>query len=234
MDGGIAGTGPASLQDSLPRSDVAGGSKHGPQYHAAASDLTEDEIAGSLLNLTNPEIGRLLDRLEQARLALDPEALDALFRTAVKAADSNDLPSAMAAISKLVGLDPERGAQLVRESVHFAPIRTEVNEHLQHLLMNAQTGAERTISAASRVIDGSSPAETAAQMLALAQRFVDTGQHLNFVRAQELAEAVLAGYPGTRPSKAPEQRTRLFTILGWASVAFLILVAFVLLVMNRA
>lgn len=233
MDGGIAGTGPASLQDSLPRSDVAAGSKHAAQYHAAAADLTEDEIAGSLLNLTNPEIGRLLDRLEQARLALDPAALDALFRTALAAAKANDMPSAMAAIARLVKLDPERGAQLVRESVSFAPARTEVNELVQQLSMNAKMEAERTLAAASRVIEGSSPADMGAQMLALAQRFVDTGQHINFVRAQELAQAVLSGDPRLRGTRAEPRRPRILTILGWASIGFLVLVAFVLL-MNRA
>lgn len=233
MDGGIAGTGPANLQDSLPRSDVAAGSKHAAQYHAAAADLTEDEIAGSLLNLTNPEIGRLLDRLEQARLALDPAALDALFRTALAAAKANDMPSAMAAIARLVKLDPERGAQLVRESVSFAPARTEVNELVQQLSMNAKMEAERTLAAASRVIEGSSPADMGAQMLALAQRFVDTGQHINFVRAQELAQAVLSGDPRLRGTRAEPRRPRILTILGWASVGFLVLVAFVLL-MNRA
>jgi len=234
MDGGIAGTGPASLQDSLPRSDVAAGSKQAAQYHATAADLTEDEIAGSLLNLTNPEIGRLLDRLEQARLTLDPAILDALFRTAVTAASSNDMPSAMAAIAQLVKRDPERGAQLVRESVFFAPVRTEVNELLHQLSMNAKTEAEHTLAAASQAIEGSSPPDTPAQMLALAQRFFDTGQHINFVRAQELAQAVLAGDPRLRGDMAERRAPRIFTILGWASVGFLVLVAFVLLVMNRA
>ena len=232
MEGGISGTGPASLQDSLPRSDVAAGSKHGAHYHATA-DLAEDEIAGSLLNLTNPEIGRLLDRLEQARLALDPGDLEALFRTAASAASAHDLPAATAAITQLVKLDPERGAQLVRDSVHFTPFRTEVNELLQVLSINAKTEAERTLAAASSAIEGTSPRETPAQMLILAQRFLDTGQHLNFVRAQELAQAVLAGYPDNRVARSSSQRQRLFTILGWSSLGFLVLVAFVLLVMNR-
>jgi hypothetical protein len=144
------------------------------------------------------------------------------------------MASAMAAIAQLVKLDPERGGQIVRESVFFAPARTEVNELLQQLSMNAKTEAERTLAAASRAIEGSSPADTAAQMLALAQRFFDTEQHINFVRAQELAQAVLAGNPRLRGPMAERRRPRIFTILGWASVGFLILVAFVLLVMNRA
>ena len=232
MDGGIAGTGPASLQDSLPRSDVGAGSKHGAHYHAAP-DLTEDEIAGSLASLADPEIGRLLDRLEQARLALDPEALETLFRVAAAATSLRDMPSALAAITQMVKLDPERGAQLVRESVQFAPVLTEVNELLQLLSMNAKTEAERALAAAWRAIEGRSPAETSAQMRVLAQRFVDPGQHLNFVRAEELAQAVLAGYPSNRAAKATGQRQRIFTILGWSLLGFLILVAFVLLVMNR-
>lgn len=243
MDGGIASTGPANLQDSLPRPGVEAGAKASALYHAAVVSLVEDEIAGSLLDLAKPGVGRVLDHLEHARSTLDQARLDVLLQTAIDASSSGDKSRALTAVSELVRLHPERGAQMVRESAALAPVRVEVTDLMQRLESGAKTEAERVLRAASLAIDSAgargAPAASYQQMLELAQRFFDTGQHLNFVRAAELGQTILAFYPATSiPAGATGQRARRATavtrkssprrisvaaVLGWGSLAIFVI-----------
>lgn len=239
MDGGIAGTGRTDLQNSLPRPEVPANSRNAAvATHFAAADLVEDEIAGSLLNLANPEIGRLLNQMEQARLALDPAVLDALLRTVINAARSGDMPRAMAAISQMVAHDPERGPQLVREAAALAPMRSEVNELLQKLASTAKSEAEHILARASAAVENA-PRTSAAEMLALAQRFLETGQHINFVRAAEMGQAILAFFPEHTPvdPRSPEEsgarRRPVLSVLGWIALGLLLLAAALMLLLNR-
>lgn len=242
MDGGVAGPGAASLSDSLPRSGVAGGSRASAPSPVLVGDLVEDQIETSLLNLASAQIVELLDRLEQPRLMLDPALLNDLLQKAVAAADTRDFRGSLAAIADVVSLHPERGAQLVRESPSLTPIRDQVTDLLQHLALDAKSEAERTLVAASRAIENAGPSAAghAASMLALAERFLDTGQHINFVRAAELGQAILAYYPASsidrnepvrrsavtlqRPSTL-WRRAPVLVVLGWASLGFLVLLA---------
>ncbi len=235
MDGGVAGTGAANLQDALPHSDLPPGGKASAHAVARAGDRVEDQIATSLLSLANPRIGELLEEFEQARETLDPELLAGLLRAAVTAAASRNLNEALAAISELIALDPERGAQLVRDSASLAPYRNQVDDLLQRLGTGAKSEAERTLRAASLAMEaGGAPSGQAAtvyaQMLALAQRFVDTGQHINFVRATEIGQAVLAWYPEIALQDVNRASGKPKTLAGqppqplWRRAPFLILV----------
>lgn len=209
MDGGVVGPGPASLQDSLPRSGVAADSKPGVRAHAAFAGSDEDQIANSLLNLANSEIGELLDRLDQARSMADPALFERLLDSAAAAASLRDMPAAAAAIGDMVALDPERGVQLAREAASLAPIRGDVNDLLDHLAFTAKSDAERTLAAAAHAsrsaerVPGFVP-----EMLALGQRFIETGQHVNYVRAAELGQAILTYFdvPVVEAGAAPARR----------------------------
>lgn len=241
MDGGVAGTGSVNLQDSLPRPGVAPGSKGTTLSHAAVAGLVQDEIASSLLNLANSHIGQLLEQMDEARLTLDPALLDSLLQRAETAARSNDIAAALSAVTELIRMNPERGAQLVRESLSLRLIQGEVNDLLQRLELGAKAEAERTLAAASAAVEAgkgtSAEASLYPQLLAVAQQFIETGQHMNFVRAAELGQAILASIPaGTgkkasaqAPAGARERRRRrspMLVALGWVSLALIAFAAF--------
>src|SRR5579872_2984441 len=123
MDGGIAGPGPASLQDSLPRSGVPSAQRTAVSAHPALGGLVVVQVATSLLSLADAHIDRLIEELEPTRLTADPAALDRLLQTAIAAANTRDLPAAMSAITDLIALNPERGPQLVRDATALDAIR---------------------------------------------------------------------------------------------------------------
>lgn len=243
MEGGIAGTGRTNLQDSLPHPDLGPNSRNAAAAHlVATADLVEDEVENSLLNLASPEIGRLLEDIEQRRLTLDPARAGELLQSAAEAAASKDLPRAIAAITELTTKDPEYGTQLVRESASLAPIRGDVNELLQKLALAAKSNAEHILAAASIAVENGPRAGVPSQMLVLAQRFYETGQHINFVRAAEIGQAILVFFPAetgeikprAAKKQASERRAPVLGFWGWISLGILLLAAFVLLVFIRS
>jgi hypothetical protein len=201
MEVGAAGAASTNPLDSLGRPVTPAGEIGAVASAAVAAGLTDDRIEPFLQDIAGPQISQLLNLVEQAREAQDPRVLDALLRKAVVAVHSHNLPGALTAIAELVTLNPERGAQIVHESAGLEPVRSEVKDLLHRLTLTAKLQAEQTLAAATLAL------ETAPQrvghphglhpqdILALAQHFFDSGQHINYVRAAELAQMVFAYYP---------------------------------------
>ncbi len=198
MDVGAVGTGSPNLLDPVVRPVVAPGVISSAPSLVAV--LSEDSIATFLQGLANPQIIELLGLMEHSRLTQDPMLLEGLLRTAVAALEVQELPGAIAAMTALVTLNPERGAQLLNQEASLTPIRGEVNDLLQRLTLNAKAEAEQTLAAASLAIETGAPRVAHSDrpdpqdLLAIAQRFFDAGQHINFLRAAELGQMVSSYY----------------------------------------
>lgn len=153
-----------------------------------------------LQGLAKPQISELFRLIEQARLGQDPTLLQGLLRTAIVATVAQDLPTAIGAITKLVTLNPERGAEMVNAEAALTPIRGEIRNLLQHLALGAKAEAEGTLAAASQAIEAAVPREAQSLsfdpqlVLAIARQLLETGQQINFVRAAELGQVVIAIY----------------------------------------
>jgi hypothetical protein len=207
MDVGAVGAGSPNPLDPVVRPSAT------PSTPSASASLTaspsEDQIAVLLQSLASPQIGELLGLMEGPRLTQDPVLLEGLLRTAIAAVDAHDLAGALAAITTLVTLNPERGAQLVSQETSLIPIRVEVKDLLQRLALSAKAEAEHTLAAASLAIETGTareprPAIDPTEVLAIAQRLLETGQHINFVRAAELAQTACSYY--ILPAPVPEVR----------------------------
>lgn len=126
--------------------------------------------------------------------------LDSLLQTAGAAVAHHDVPRALAVLAEYINRNPEHAAVLPA-SPALLPIQSEVKELLSHMTQDARIGAERLIAAAGLAMDGAAEKHpnglSGAGVLAVAERFAESGQLVNYVRAAELSQAVIAFYAGT-------------------------------------
>jgi len=153
----------------------------------------EDGVSHSLQDLASPHITDLLGRLEHTRNAHNPEMFEGLLRTAVAAVGTHNIHGALSSIAEMAKLHPEYAAQLVHGEAGLAPIRGEVNHLFERLTQAARLEAVQTLAAATTVV----PARDLASIsvIATGERFLESGMLLNYVRATELGQSVLALYP---------------------------------------
>lgn len=212
MEVGPVGTGSPNLRDPLVRLAAPASGLTEATGPVASASPGKDQVGALLQNLASPLIGDMLALIDRAIFLQDPALLEALLRTAVAGADAQDVPSALAAITKLVTVNPEQGARLVNEEASLLPIRNEVNAVLQHLAVNAKALAEHQIEAASLAVATAKPGATHSapfdphDLLAIAQRFLESGQHINYVRAGELGHIVLVHYSAPVTELNPPMR----------------------------
>jgi hypothetical protein len=181
----------------------------------------EDGVSHSLQDLASPHITDLLGRLEHARNAHNPQLFEGLLRTAVAAVGTHDIHGALSAIAEMVKLHPEHAAQLLHAEAGLAPIRGEVNHLFERLTLAARLEAVQTLAAAATVV----PARDLASIsvIATGERFLESGTLLNYVRAVELGQVVLASYPGTPKVRSDMPLRRLRAM--WRRVPLLVLLA---------
>ena len=153
----------------------------------------EDGVSHSLQDLASPHITDLLGRLEHTRNAHSPQVFEGLLSTAVAAAKGHDIHGALSAIAGMVKLNPEHAAQLVRGEAGLAPIHGEVNHLFERLTAAARMEAVQTLAAAATVVPARDLASVS--VIATGERFLESGTLLNYVRAVELGQSVLALYP---------------------------------------
>ena len=199
-----------------------------PQSSGAGQ--TVDRIAATLQDLAGPQVGQLLSMLEHARADQDPMLIEGLLKDAVAAAHGHHLPDALKNIEKMVTLSPEHGALLARTDPGLTHIRPDIHHLMQRVETGARAEAERSVLAASlavatapgRVLEPNTiPPQ---DLLALANRFLESGQYANYVRAIELSRYVLKQHSG--PRKTGSDRLRrlwqraplLVLLLGWLGV----------------
>jgi hypothetical protein len=132
---------------------------------------------------------------------MDPVTLDGLLATASVAVGHHDVQRALAALTEYVNRNPEHASTLLN-TPSLSPIQGEVKEMLHRITIDARTDAIRLISTAGMVVDAAAKHPQgldSAAVLAIAGRFVESGQLANYVRAAELSQAVMAFYAGEAP-----------------------------------
>jgi hypothetical protein len=206
VDVSAAGTG-SPILDSLVRLGGPGGTS----TPAAAATGTSADSVGSLLQLLSaPQIHNLLHSIDAHRSGQDPAVLDGLLQTAGAAVAQHDAPRALAALTEYMHRNPEHAAGLPI-SPALLPIHGEVKELLRNITQDARIGAERLIAAAGLAVDGAAGKHPegldGAGVLAVAERFAESGQLVNYIRAAELSQAVIAFYNGAAPDIALDRRS---------------------------
>jgi hypothetical protein len=197
MDVGGIGKGSPNLPDPLVRQAAAQSAISPTPSRIVSAAISQDRVATSFQELASRQIHELLESIDSARLAQDPMLLRGLLEQAAAAVVAQKVPNALASITELIKLDPERGAQMVNAEASLAPIRGEVNSLLQRLALSARLEAEHALATASLAIEAASPrvdldASSLQDVLVIAQRLFDSGQHINFVRSDALAQTVIA------------------------------------------
>jgi hypothetical protein len=185
----------------------------------------EDGVSHSLQDLASPHIADLLGRLEHTRNAHSPQLFEGLLSTAVAAVRTHDIHGALSAIAEMVKLHPEHAVQLAHAEAGLAPIRGEVNHLFERLTLAARMEAVQTLAAAATVVPANDPASVS--IIATGERFLESGTLLNYVRATELGQSVLALYPVTAKARSGMDLRRLRATLRtmWRRVPLLVLLA---------
>ena len=150
--------------------------------------------------------------------------LEGLLQIAGAAVARHDVPRALAVLSEFINRNPEHAAVLPA-SPSLLPIQGEVKELLRHITQDARAGAERLIAAAGLAVDGAGAKHVQGLnglgVLAVAGRFVESGQLVNYIRAAELSQAVIAFYNGAGPEMVPDAvlgKTVRRPLLKWVGV----------------
>jgi hypothetical protein len=190
----------------------------------------EDGVSHSLQDLASPHLTDLLGRLEHTRSAHSPQVFEGLLSSAVAAVKANDIHGALTAVAAMAKLNPEHAADLVRGEAGLAPIRGEVNHLFERLTLSARTEAVQTLAVATAVVPVLDLASVS--VIATGERFVESGTLLNYIRAAELGQSVLALYPATAATRRDIPLRRLQSSLRamWRRVPLLVLLAAWLLI----
>ncbi len=199
MDVRSIGIGAAGVDATL-RSSA--GARLEPDRVASASSAgpPADTIAALLERLAVPGISDLILHLENRRSSVDPGTLSELLRVAGASALVGDISRVRSALTEIVKLNPE-WIQNIQNEPKLQALRGDVNALLENLAGHARVRAERQIEDATAGLelaaDRLRPAELrdAETVLALANRLYESGRHIDFVRAAELAQVLLLHFP---------------------------------------
>jgi hypothetical protein len=191
MNVSATGAGTPVLQ-SLVRLSLPGGPLPLP-----LAGTSQDSIGGLLELLASPGLRDLLTTIDTQRFNQDVAIRDTLLRAVISAVARKDIPLALEALTEYINHNPEHAAALT-ESAPLAPIKEQVVQLLRHLTQEAKTDAERQIATATLAVSAArnpSPQIDGLGVLTIAERFVESGQLINYFRAAELSQAVMAFYP---------------------------------------
>jgi hypothetical protein len=225
VDVSAAGTG-SPILESLVRLSAPGGMS---PLAAAAHGTSSDSVGPLLQLLSAPQIHDLLHSIDTHRLAQEPAVLNSLLETAGAAVAQHDVPRALAALGEYINRNPEH-AGVLPMSPALLPIQGEVKDLLRNVTQDARIGAERLIAAASLAVAGAAKHPEGLNgggVLAVAERFVESGQLVNYIRATELSQAVIAFYNGAAPEIALAARPGKIGLAAgwWRKVPVLVLLA---------
>ncbi|MGD1069052.1 MAG: hypothetical protein ABSB15_02845 [Bryobacteraceae bacterium] len=179
-----------------------------------------DSIGTLLGQLATPSIQNLL------RSHPAPELLDGLIRAAGEAVAAHDIPRALRSITEWVRLNPE-AADSVAHEPSLQPIQNEIRGLLVRIGHDARMSAEAVVTNATQLVDGRTQINLipggldAPCVLALANRFYETGQLANYLRAESLGRVVIAAYEGAPAPSGGNLAARFRTL--WRRAPMLIL-----------
>jgi hypothetical protein len=161
-----------------------------PPSAAPLPRAIEDKIAGLLPAISAPAIHTAL------HLADDPALTDAFIGKAADALAHHDTQGALHILTELVHRQPDAGIRILNDPA-LSSIHNSARELLGRVTLEAKIGAQNTLAAAAHLVATRvSPPESAAT-LALADRFFETGQYINYIRANELGLLVISWSPET-------------------------------------
>jgi len=223
LDVSAAGTG-SPVPASLVRLNVPGSTPSAPVLVAG---IRHDSAGAFLQLLSTPPMQDLLRGIERHRFAQESAALESLLQTAVSAVASHDVPRAIAVLSEYISRGPEHAAALATSPL-LASIQGEVRELVHRVTEDARTEAVRMVASAGVAVDaaGKHTQLNGPGVLEVAERFIESGQLANYIRAQELASAVIGFNAAGRHSERAERSALLEWIVKfWRRVPLLVLLA---------
>ncbi|MGA2713873.1 MAG: hypothetical protein ABSG41_12270 [Bryobacteraceae bacterium] len=196
----------------------------------AVTETLEDSVGALVELLATPQIHDLLNSIDAQRSSHGSTALDNYLQAAVSAVADHDVPRALAHLTEYIRQNPGH-ADALPATPSLMPIQGAVQELLRHITIEAKIEAERMIVAASLVVGTAAEAPrtlNGPDVLAIAQRFAETGQLVNYIRASELSQAVITSYSAVVPDvRASVLRRQLPELIraSWRRVPLLVLLA---------
>jgi hypothetical protein len=188
-----------------------------------------DGVSSLLQLLSLPQIHNLVRGFDEHRSAQEGVAETHLQGAGAAVAD-HDLPRAFGHLSEYVRLSPGHAPALLA-APSLIPIQGGIQELLRHATRDAGIGAEGLMATARLVIDSAVDHPLALygpDVLAAAERFAESGQLLNYIRASELSQSVITAYSPVRMHPRESLfRRGLAGVLGalWDKVPVLVLLS---------
>ena len=168
-----------------------------PAATTANNAQTTAVIDAAILSLlSQPDLARLVAVLEPPQTGQNPTRIGEFLQAATAAVAEGDVTRALQAVAEIVRLDPFR-AETVRTEPGLEPIRPQMDSLLARLANVARLDAESRVTEAARTVEerGGKPLpEWEARpetLLAIANRLLDAGGHVNSVRATQVAQVVI-------------------------------------------
>jgi hypothetical protein len=202
-----------------------------PAATAAIAATPQDSVGTLLQLLSTPQIADLLKSVDAHRSSHAIEGLDSLVHAAGAAVAVNDIPRALTHLSEYIHKNPEHADALLT-TPPLIPIQADVKELLRGITQEAKIGAEHLMANANLVVNAAAENQrnlNGPDVLALAERFAETGQLVNYFRAAELSQAMIDLYtarapgPVTRKHSAIRRHAPELIKRAWKRVPMLVL-----------
>ena len=164
-------------------------------FAGRTAPIPADSIATLLHELSPSELPGLLKVIESSSPSLGEAQSAELLRGAAEALTQGHVERALDVVRHIVRLDPGRAAD-IPSATELAPIRPEVERVLAQLTATARLHAEGSVADATKRFEtGSLNTVLAAPVrpevvLAAANRLMDAGGLVNYVRAAAVAAAL--------------------------------------------
>lgn len=201
VDGGPTGAelstalrGPPGLKD------------HGPEGLPTLAQ-SGDTITAILSELSDPEVVRFLELLEQPPLPEMAARLDELIRASVSAAAEGNVQQALTKLAEFAALSPRR-AESLDAVPGLASIREEVGRLMFRMTSAAQLDAELRLGHATHLLQAADSGRHLEQeikpeiAILIAGRLLEAGGYANSMRSTELSQMLINQY-ASAPTAAP-------------------------------
>lgn len=196
MDVPPVGAGPAGMNLTRTPAPATPTSLAGTPEPAAAGQSATDNYTSAINGLSQADIVRLIQILNQPPSPQAAAQLDTLLHAAVAAAWAGDVIQALNRLQAIVVLDPRNAAAILSEP-RLDAIRANVETMLNRMASTAKLDAEARIAEAAQRSDAMAPRKlvdwdaSPETLLGIASRLLESGGHANYIRAADLAQAVI-------------------------------------------
>jgi len=181
----LAGIGQAAPMAKSPETAVAG-----------LVEAGADTVAGSLAGLSETQVASLMQIVQPPVAPQTAAQVEQLLRAAAGATAEGEIDLAVAKLSALLSLDPQRAEELASDPA-LAPIRREVAALVARLGSEARLGADTRLQAVAEWLRAPAAAErpigdlSAATLLQVARQLNDAGGLANWVQSARVSQMIL-------------------------------------------